>query len=101
MIKQFKFYFAIHRQSLLALLLVAFATSVVHAVNYRVERIASDLAQPTFVSQAPGDPSNIIYYSTRITAADGTGGGFSPRRFIATLTPYYSLQIVRIPSQSR
>jgi hypothetical protein len=47
------------------------------AVNYRVERIASGLAQPTFVSQAPGDPENIIYYSTRITAANGTGGGFS------------------------
>jgi hypothetical protein len=34
------------------------------------------LAQPTFVTQAPGDPANIIYYSTRITAANGTGGGF-------------------------
>ncbi|HEY4232122.1 MAG TPA: alpha-L-arabinofuranosidase C-terminal domain-containing protein [Lacipirellulaceae bacterium] len=46
------------------------------AQNYRVERIASDLAQPTFVTQAPGDPANIIYYSTRITAAEGAGGGF-------------------------
>jgi hypothetical protein len=44
--------------------------------DYRGERIASDLAQPTFVSQAPGDPANIIYYATRITAADGAGGGF-------------------------
>jgi hypothetical protein len=47
------------------------------AVNYRVVRIASGLAQPTYVAQAPGDPANIIYYSTRITAANGTGGGFS------------------------
>ena len=46
------------------------------AQGYRVERIASGLAQPTYVTQAPGDPSNIIYYSTRITAASGTGGGF-------------------------
>ena len=45
--------------------------------SYQVERIASGLAQPTYVAQAPGDPANIIYYSTRITAADGTGGGFN------------------------
>ena len=30
-----------------------------------------------YLAQAPGDPSNIVYYSTRITAAPGTGGGFS------------------------
>ena len=47
------------------------------AQSYKVERIASGLAQPTFVTQAPGDPANIIYYSTRITAATGTGGGFN------------------------
>jgi Concanavalin A-like lectin/glucanases superfamily/Glucose / Sorbosone dehydrogenase len=46
------------------------------AQGYRVERVASDLAQPTFLTQAPGDPANIVYYSTRITATDGTGGGF-------------------------
>jgi hypothetical protein len=28
------------------------------------------------MAQAPGDPSNIIYYSTRIAASSGTGGGF-------------------------
>jgi glucose/arabinose dehydrogenase len=52
------------------------AVSSTFAVDYALERIASGLAQPTFVAQAPGDPANIIYYSTRIAAANGTGGGF-------------------------
>jgi len=56
-------------------LAVLFAHTAI--ADYRLERIASGLAQPTFVTQAPGDPANIIYYATRITAADGTGGGFS------------------------
>ena len=55
---------------------VALLTNPVSAVNYRLERVASGLAQPTFVTQAPGDPANIIYYATRITAANGAGGGF-------------------------
>jgi hypothetical protein len=46
------------------------------AVDYAVERVASGLAQPDYVAQAPGDPANIVYYSTRITATTGTGGGF-------------------------
>ena len=46
------------------------------AVDYVVERVASGLAQPTYMTQAPGDPSNIIYYSARISAVSGTGGGF-------------------------
>jgi glucose/arabinose dehydrogenase len=50
--------------------------SSAQAQSYKVERIASGLAQPTYVTQAPGDPANIIYYSTRITANPGTGGGF-------------------------
>ncbi len=59
-----------------AFLLVMAESQFAFAVDYAVERIASGLAQPTFVAQAPNDPSNIIYYSTRITAANGTGGGF-------------------------
>src|SRR5262245_27343553 len=51
--------------------------SSAQAQTYKVERIASGLAQPTYVTQAPGDPANIIYYSTRIGAATGTGGGFA------------------------
>jgi hypothetical protein len=39
--------------------------------SYRLERIASGLSQPVYMSQAPGDPANIIYYMTRVT----TGGG--------------------------
>jgi Glucose / Sorbosone dehydrogenase len=55
---------------------LVFVAAQAARADYRVERIASDLAQPTFVTQAPGDPANIIYYSTRITATDGSGGGF-------------------------
>jgi len=51
-------------------------TTVVQAQGYRIERVASGLDQPTYVTQAPGDPANIIYYSERITAEAGTGGGF-------------------------
>jgi hypothetical protein len=56
---------------------LAFVAAEAVRADYRVERIASDLAQPMFVTQAPGDPANIIYYSTRITAVAGTGGGFN------------------------
>ena len=53
------------------------AVNAASAQSYRVERVASGLAQPTYLAQAPGDPANIVYYSTRITATNGTGGGFS------------------------
>src|SRR5262249_8287396 len=46
------------------------------AVDYAIQRVAAGLAQPTFVTQAPGDPANIIYYSTRIQ--NGGAGGFNP-----------------------
>jgi hypothetical protein len=57
--------------------LTVIVTQSAVAQSYYLERIASGLAQPTFLAQAPGDPANIIYYSTRISAANGTGGGFS------------------------
>jgi glucose/arabinose dehydrogenase len=37
----------------------------VQALDYRIERIASGLNQPTYVTQAPGDPPNIIYFTER------------------------------------
>ena len=66
------------RELLRSIVAMAVWVSVANAwaQGYRVERIASGLAQPTYVTQAPGDPSNIIYYSTRITASTGSGGGF-------------------------
>jgi hypothetical protein len=44
------------------------------AVDYAVERIASGLNQPTYVAQAPDDPSTVLYYSQRTT---NTIQGFS------------------------
>lgn len=38
-----------------------------------MERIASGLNQPTYVTQAPGDPSNILYFTERTS---NTIGGF-------------------------
>jgi len=35
------------------------------AQGYRIERIASGLNQPTYVTQAPNDPANILYYTER------------------------------------
>ncbi len=36
-----------------------------HAQDYRIVRIASGLNQPTYVTQAPGDPANILYFTER------------------------------------
>lgn len=35
------------------------------AQDFRIERIASGLSQPTYVTQAPGDPSNVLYFTER------------------------------------
>lgn len=70
------------------IILTILAVGPAEAVNYRVERIASGLAQPTFVAQAPGDPANILYYSTRITAANGTGGGFNSAKSMGGIFRY-------------
>ena len=43
------------------------------AQNFRIERIASGLNQPTYVTQAPGDPANILYFTERTS---NTIGGF-------------------------
>ncbi|MBC7784789.1 MAG: PQQ-dependent sugar dehydrogenase [Burkholderiales bacterium] len=40
------------------------------AQDYRIERIASGLNQPTFITQAPGDPANILYYAERTESAN-------------------------------
>ena len=45
------------------------AAALALAQDYRVERIASGLNQPTFVTQAPGDPSNILYFTERTANA--------------------------------
>ena len=40
------------------------------AQGYRIERIASGLNQPTYVTQAPNDPANIIYFTERTRSAN-------------------------------
>jgi hypothetical protein len=60
---------------------LALAPASAFALDYQIERIASGLNQPTYVTQAPGDPPNILYYTTRtlnavsgFTAANQMGG---------------------------
>jgi glucose/arabinose dehydrogenase len=60
----------LYRRRLPSLALTTVATlSLVpasHSVGgYRVERIASGLNQPTYITQAPGDPANVVYFSER------------------------------------
>jgi hypothetical protein len=42
--------------------------------TYRIERVASGLRQPVYMSQAPGDPANIIYYMSRVTTGGANAG---------------------------
>lgn len=57
----------------LASLLAACAPAAAHGQNYRLERIAAGLNQPTYVTQAPGDPAHILYFTERTS---NTVGGF-------------------------
>lgn len=57
-----------------AFLLAAVLATSSDAQSYRIERIASGLSQPTFVTQAPGDPVNILYFTERTS---NTIPGFS------------------------
>src|SRR5436190_14525496 len=50
---------------LLATAAAWFAGDIVLGQDYRIVRIASGLNQPTYLTQAPGDPANILYYSER------------------------------------
>jgi len=56
------------------------------AVDYAVERIASGLAQPDYVAQAPGDPPGVIYYSTRCMSTDV--GGFGNTNHMGSIWRY-------------
>jgi hypothetical protein len=54
------------------------STSNASAADYQIIRIASGLNQPSYVTQAPGDPANILYFTER-ASYDGVGTfeGFS------------------------
>jgi glucose/arabinose dehydrogenase len=58
----------------LGLLLAACGGSSAFGLDYGVKLVASGLNQPNYVTQAPGDPSNILYYTTR---SSNTIQGFS------------------------
>jgi len=55
------------------------------APGYHLVRIAPVLNQPTFVTQAPGDPPNILHYSTRISTALS---GFSAQNTMGKIWRY-------------
>jgi glucose/arabinose dehydrogenase len=52
-------------------------TSPTLAQDFRLERIASGLNQPTFVTQAPGDDPNVLYYIERTVSPNATFGANS------------------------
>jgi glucose/arabinose dehydrogenase len=52
-------------RSISPFILAACIAAAAHAQNYRIERIASGLSQPTYVTQAPDDPANILYFTER------------------------------------
>jgi glucose/arabinose dehydrogenase len=54
-----------NRSASLALTLAV--ASVTSASDYRVERVASNLNQPNYLTQAPGDPTNVVYTIERVT----------------------------------
>lgn len=49
---------------------VALCSGRSFARNYRIERIASGLNQPTYVTQAPNDPADILYFTERTRDAN-------------------------------
>ncbi|TWT35296.1 hypothetical protein KOR34_01840 [Posidoniimonas corsicana] len=53
--------------------------------GYRLERIAAGLNQPTYVTQAPGDPANILYYTER---TDDANPGFSATNNMGSIWRY-------------
>jgi alpha-L-arabinofuranosidase/glucose/arabinose dehydrogenase len=54
----------------IAFSLTAFVANWTSARNYLIERIASGLDQPTYVTQAPSDPANILYFTERTKDAN-------------------------------
>src|SRR5215471_17508005 len=72
------------------------------AVDYHLERITPVLNQPTFLTQAPGDPTNILYYTTRIA---GNSSGFGSVNPMGTVWRYdtttrSSTAILRLASRN-
>lgn len=57
-----------------SLLTLSASVNFAFSQTYRLDRIASGLAQPTYLTQAPGDPANILYYSTRVTTGGVSAG---------------------------
>ena len=62
------------RQLVLAIVVLSPAVLRAQTPSYRLERVASGLQQPLYLDQAPGDPSNIIYYMTRVTSGGANAG---------------------------
>jgi glucose/arabinose dehydrogenase len=54
----------------LALFLSTLATTSALSQGYRIERIASGLNQPTYITQAPNDPPSILYFTERTRNAN-------------------------------
>src|SRR5262245_44612025 len=58
----------------LAIGTVAITLNCASAQNFKIERVAAGLNQPTYVTQAPGDPKNILYFTERTRDANAGFG---------------------------
>src|SRR5215475_11324722 len=90
------------RNRFATVILVIAGISRASAVDYHLERITPTLNQPTFITQAPGDPSNILYYTTRIA---GSASGFGASNPMGTVWRYdlatrTSTAILRLSSRT-
>jgi hypothetical protein len=69
--------------------LCAMTPSAALALDYRIVQVASGLSQPNYVMQAPGDPSNILYYTER---ASNAVAGFNPVNHMGRVMRYDTAQ---------
>ena len=60
---------------------LVFAADLAVAQLYRVERIASGLNQPSYLTQAQNDPANIVYF-TNEPARDAVQGSAPLMRWV-------------------
>lgn len=63
------------RSKFVVLAVLCSVTSVL--ADYHLERISPVLNQPSYITQAPGDPTNILYYTTRIASSKSGFGSFN------------------------
>jgi glucose/arabinose dehydrogenase len=71
-------------RALLVAAVLSFAINLSARAQYHLERISAVINQPNYITQAPGDPTNIIYFTTRMNATNSSRMGRICRYDVAT-----------------